>query len=194
MPRKRSWGPLGGSSSNFDGNRGILSTSIEDGYQVQVTLERNEDGRLVCSGLYINYTASQSAPSVPISSRFLQTLGLGEMLKEARAAYVDAGEVNNEMTHRRMKVIDEEIKDWTLPGSVGFEDKKYAALAYLYQEQIMVGNESPIAYLSELMKCDRETASSRVVEARKRGLLTKPKHGNVGGVLTKAGRKALEME
>ena len=194
MPRKRSWGPLGGSSSNFDGDRGILSTSIEDGYQVQVTLERNEDGRLVCSGLYINYTASQSAPSVPISSRFLQTLGLGEMLKEARAAYVDAGEVVNEMTHRRMKVIDKEIKDWTLTGSVGFEDKKYAALAYLYQEQIMVGNESPIAYLSELMKCDRETASSRVVEARKRGLLTKPKHGNVGGVLTKAGRKALEME
>jgi hypothetical protein len=44
------------------------------------------------------------------------------------------------------------------------------------------------------MKCDRETTSSRVVEARKRGLLTKPKHGNVGGVLTKAGFKALGME
>jgi hypothetical protein len=58
----------------------------------------------------------------------------------------------------------------------------------------MLGNDQPIAYLSELMKCDRETTSSRVVEARKRGLLTKPKHGNVGGVLTKAGLKALEME
>jgi hypothetical protein len=116
------------------------------------------------------------------------------MLKEARAEYVNVNEFGTDMTASRKKAILKEIQDWTLTGSYGFEDKKYASLAYLYQQQIMEGNESPIAYFSELMKCDRETASSRVVEARKRGLLTKPKHGNVGGVLTKAGRKALGME
>ena len=192
MAKNRSWGPTG--QSRFDGDRGTLYSDIGEGYEAEITLERNEDGRLVCSRLAIDYTASKSAPTVPISSRFLQTLGLGEMLKEAKEAYLDVGKFANDISDKQEKEIYKEIKEWTLTGSYGFEDKKYASLAYLYQEQVMVGNESPIAYLSELMKCDRETTSSRVVEARKRGLLTKPKHGNVGGVLTKAGLKALGME
>ena len=171
-----------------------MYSDIGDGYEAEITLERNEDGRLVCSRLTIDYTASKSAPTVPISSGFLQALGLGEMLKEAKEAYLDVKKFANDISDKQEKEIYKEIKDWTLTGSYGFEDKKYASLAYLYQEQVMVGNERPIAYLSELMKCDRETTSSRVVEARKRGLLTKPKHGNVGGVLTKAGLKALGMD
>ena len=192
MAKNRSWGPTG--QSKFDGDRGPLYSDIGDGYEAEITLERNEDGRLVCSRLAIDYTASKSAPTVPISSRFLQALGLGEMLKEAKEAYLDVGKFANDISDKQEKEIYKEIKEWTLTGSYGFEDKKYASLAYLYQEQVMVGNERPIAYLSELMKCDRETTSSRVVEARKRGLLTKPKHGNVGGVLTKSGLKALGME
>jgi len=192
MGKQRNWGPTG--SSFFKGDKGTLSASISDGYEVELTLERNEDGRLVCSRLLIEYTATKSAPAVPISSRFLQSLGLGEMLKESKEIYLDVGKFVGDRYDKEEKEIYKEIKDWQLTGSAGFEDKKYASVAYLYAEQIMLGNDQPIAYLSELMKCDRETTSSRVVEARKRGLLTKPKHGNVGGVLTKAGLKALGME
>jgi len=192
MARVRSWGPTG--QSNFDGKRGDVYSEIEDGYEVRVTLQRNEDGRLVCSRLELNYTASASAPTTPISSRFLQKLGFGELLREARETYVEFSKYNFDIYEDQEKEIYKEIKNWRLTGSAGFEDKKYSSLAFLYAEQIMLGNESPINYLSDLMKCDRETASSRVVEARKRGLLTKPKHGNVGGVLTKAGLKALGME
>ena len=194
MGKRRNWGPKQNERSNFDGDRGTLSVSIDDGYEAELTLQRNEDGRLVCSRLVLAYTASESAPTVPISSRFLQTLGLGEMLKEAKEIYLDVGKFVGERYEKEEKEVYKEIKEWQLTGSAGFEDKRYASVAYLYAEQIMLGNDQPIAFLSELMKCDRETASSRVVEARKRGLLTKPKHGNVGGVLTKAGLKALEME
>jgi len=192
MAKVRSWGPTG--SSFFNGDRGTVSADIGDGYEAEITLQRNEDGRLVCSRLAIDYTASKSAPTVPISSRFLQKLGIGEMLSEAKEIYLDVAKFVNEVSEEQEKKILKEIKSWTLTGAAGFEDKKYASVAYFYTEQIMLGNDQPIAYLSELMKCDRETASSRVVEARMRGLLTKPKHGNVGGVLTKAGLRALEME
>jgi len=192
MAKIRSWGPTG--SSFFDGDRGTVSADIGDGYEAEITLQRNEDGRLVCSRLTIDYTASKSAPIVPISSRFLQKLGIGEMLSEAKEIYLDVAKFVNEISTEQEKKILKEIKDWTLTGAAGFDDKKYAAIAYFYAEQIMLGNDQPITYLSELMKCDRETASSRVVEARIRGLLTKPKHGNVGGVLTKAGLRALEIE
>ena len=192
MAKVRSWGPIG--QTNFDGKRGDVYSEIEDGYEVRVTLQRNEDGRLVCCRLELNYTAATSAPTTPISSRFLQKLGFGELLKEARETYVEFSKYNFDIYEDQEKEIYKEIKNWMLTGPSGFEDKKYASLAFLYAEQIMLGNESPINYLSKLMKCDRETASSRVVEARKRGLLTKPKRGNVGGVLTKAGLRALEME
>ena len=192
MAKVRSWQPTDGPFA--DGERGTLSAGISDGYEAKITLQRNEDGRLVCSRLIIDYTASKSAPTVPISSRFLQKLGIGEMLSEAKEIYLDVAKFVNEISMEQEKKILKEIKDWTLTGAAGFDDKKYASVAYVYAEQIMLGNDQPIAYLSELMKCDRDTASSRVVEARIRGLLTKPKHGNVGGVLTKAGLKALEME
>jgi hypothetical protein len=192
MGKQRSWGPTG--SSFFNGDRGTLTADIGDGYEAEITLQGNEDGRLVCSRLTIEYTASKLAPAIPISSRFLQKLGLGEMLSEAKEIYIDVAKFVNEVTDEQEKIILKEVRDWTLTGAAGFEDTKYASVAYLYAEQIMLGNNQPIAYLGDLMKCDRETASSRVVEARKRGLLTKPKHGNVGGVLTKAGLKALGME
>jgi hypothetical protein len=192
MAKVRSWGPTG--SSFFNGDRGTLTADIGDGYEAEITLQGNEDGRLVCCRLTIDYTASKSAPAVPISSRFLQKLGIGEMLSEAKEIYVDVAKFVSEVTNEQEKRIIKEIKDWTLTGAAGFEDIKYASVAYIYAEQIMLGNDQPISYLSELMKCDRETASSRVVEARRRGLLTKPRHGNVGGVLTKAGLKALGME
>ena len=192
MAKIRTWRLNTSSFSN--GDRGTVSADIGDGYEAEITLQRNEDGLLVCNRLTIDYTASKSAPAAPISSRFLQKLGFGELLSEAKGIYIEIDKRKNKISSVQEKKILKEVKDWTLKGAVGFDDKKYASVAYFYAEQIMLGNDQPIAYLSELMKCDRDTASSRVVEARIRGLLTKPKHGNVGGVLTKAGLKALEME
>jgi hypothetical protein len=41
------------------------------------------------------------------------------------------------------------------------------------------------------LNSDRATTSSRVAEARNRGLLSKPKHGTFGGQLTAKGKKIL---
>jgi hypothetical protein len=44
---------------------------------------------------------------------------------------------------------------------------------------------------SEELNENRATISSRIVEARKRGLLSRPKYGSFGGRLTAKGKKAL---
>ena len=44
--------------------------------------------------------------------------------------------------------------------------------------------DNPITALAKFMNCEKSTASSRVMEARARGLLTKPKAGTFGGKLT----------
>jgi hypothetical protein len=55
------------------------------------------------------------------------------------------------------------------------------------------GLENPITALAENYKWDKNTASSRVMEARARDLLTKPKVGTFGGRLTKKAEHLLEL-
>ena len=119
-------------------------------------------------------------------------MGFGEILKSAREAYEDWAailiDVYQEMESER------ETKEWGYPGPVGHPDTKYAHLAFLYVSLVSKGKENPIDQLAQHMDCDRETASSRVAEARNRGLLTRPKQTIVGGKLTSKGKKLLEAK
>ena len=72
--------------------------------------------------------------------------------------------------------------------------EQYAALAWMYEKYVLTGNGQPIAELSKYMNSDRPTISTRVAEARNRGLLSKPKHGTFGGQLTAKGKKALGFD
>jgi len=67
------------------------------------------------------------------------------------------------------------------------------ALAWLYQKYVLTGNGQPIAEISKFMNSDRATTSTRVAEARNRGLLSKPKHGAFGGKLTTKAEKLLQL-
>ena len=89
--------------------------------------------------------------------------------------------------------IEREIEDWTAQGPDGFPDKKYAALAYLYVKFVKEGLENPIAAITETFGTDwdKNTWANRIVEARNRKLLTKPKAGRVGGKLTPKAEKVL---
>lgn len=158
-------------------------TETGDGYEITLTLQENEDGVIICSGIDIQYLDKQnSAPKNPINSRYFQTLGLGEALTAARETYSEfAGileEVYSEMD------IERSLNDWALLGNQGFPDEKYAEVAFMYLKYVKQGLENPITVLSETFGGDKNTWSSRVLEARSRGLLTKPKVGTFGGKLT----------
>ena len=170
-----------------------FSTQTGDGYEIELVLQENIDGAIVCSGISIQFQDSlKSAPKNPINSRYFQLLGLGEVLASAREAYAGWSEILNEV-YTEMDV-EKELDDWTTLGSQGFPDSKYAAVAYMYVKFVRQGLENPITALAESLGCDKNTASGRVVEARSRGLLTKPKVGNFGGRLTVKSEKLLGIK
>ena len=187
--KKIEWQPLQG---NFDGRASTLWANLDSGYEARITLTRNEDGVLVCTGLALTFDEKQGVPDIPINSRFFQTLGFGEMLIEARSVYVEFGEVVREV-YKDME-IEELLSDWTQLGPLGFTNEKYAAVAWKYEHYVMTVQENPVSALADFLKCDKATASSRILEARKRGLLTTPKVGNFGGRLTSKGMKLLGLE
>jgi hypothetical protein len=177
---------------NFDGGPNSLTTETADGMSITVTLQQNEDGVLVCSGLNIQVQDQSKAPANPINSRFFQLLGLGEILKSARTEYLLRGDFVEE-TYQDME-SEHQTRDWPYSGSAGHPDQKYAHLAYMYVRFVSLGKENPIDELAKHMNCDRETASSRIAEARNRGLLTRPIQGIVGGRLTSKAKKILGIK
>ncbi len=173
----------------FDGSRSTMKTQLPNGYQIDIALERNEDGVLICSSIYIDYPENKGIPNQSINSSFFQKLGFGELLMDARKAYLDWGGLRNEFDEEI--IVDELLRDWTQLGPSGFPAAKYAAIAWQYERFVMLGRENPVSALAEYLECDKTTASSRILETRKRGLLTKPKKGNFGGKLTTKGKKLL---
>ena len=174
------------------GEPATFTTQTSDGYEIAITLQENIDGVLVCSGLDIQFLKKElSSPANPINSRYFQLLGFGEILATARKAYVEWADILDEV-YTEMD-IEREIEDWTAQGPEGFPDKKYAALAYLYVKFIKEGLENPIAAIAEKFGADwdKNTWANRIVEARNRELLTKPKAGRVGGKLTRKAEIAL---
>lgn len=155
-----------------------------------LTLQENEDGVIVCSGISLQYlNAGNSAPSNPINSRYFQLLGLGEALTTARDTYAEWANILDEV-YSEMD-IERSLNDWTLLGNQGFPDSKYAEVAYMYLKYVSQGLENPITVLADTFGGDKNTWSSRVLEARTRALLTKPKVGTYGGKLTAKAEKLL---
>ena len=179
MAKKRDWGTPNG---HCDGRETTFTAENGDGYIISVTLQSNVDGVLVCSGVNIQYKDKSSSPNIPINSRFFQLLGFGEILNEVREYYIEFGNILDEV-YREID-LENQLKDWTALGPQGFPDEKYAAVAYMYMKFVREGLENPITALAEFMNCEKNTASSRVMEARARGLLSKPKVGTYGGKLT----------
>ena len=89
--------------------------------------------------------------------------------------------------------IESSLKDWSLLGNQGFPDSKYAEVAFMYLKFVSQGLENPVSALAEGFGGDKNNWSSRVLEARNRGLLTKPKSGNFGGKLTIKAEKLLPI-
>jgi len=192
VSRERDW-DWGFPDGHSDGRPTTYSTETEDGYSIAVTLQDNEDGVLVCSGLNIQFTEKATkAPLNPINSRYFQLLGLGEILSSVRKHYLEWGEELN-LIYTEID-IENTIKDWTGLGPQGFPDEKYAGVAYMYVKFVRQGLENPITALADYWHCDKNTASSRVLEARNRGLLTKPVAGTFGGKLTPRAEKLLGLK
>jgi len=168
-----------------------FTTETDDGYEISVTLQVNADGVLVCSGLDIQYKNKKLSPDRPINSRYFQLLGLGEILQSARQKYLELAGIINE-SYLDMDSA-RETQDWPYPGATGHTDEKYAYLAYMYVRFIELAKPNPIDELAQHMNCDRETAASRITEVRKRGLLTRPKQGVLGGRLTSKAEKLLDI-
>jgi hypothetical protein len=61
----------------------------------------------------------------------------------------------------------------------------------MYLKYVSQGLENPISVLAETFGGDKNTWSSRVLEARSRELLSKPRVGTYGGKLTSKAEKLL---
>ena len=172
----------------FDGSYSTITGELSDGYLIDVSLQRNEDGLLVCVGMNLRIESNQQINS-GINTRYLQELGIGRILNSAREAYVEAGGFLEGLSDFRES--EKQIKEWPNPGAKGHTDEKYAHLAKVYENTILRGSKNPIDEMAEYMNCERETAASRIAEARNRDLLTRPLQGQLGGRLTKKAERLL---
>ena len=188
----RDWDWLVGDGKPDVGQPTTFTTETDDGYEISVTLQVNEDGVLVCSGLNIKFKNKKLAPDRPINSRYFQLLGFGEILQSARKKYLELADILNE-GYLEMEA-ERETQDWPYPGATGHTDEKYAYLAYMYVRFIELAKPNPIDVLAQHMNCDRETAASRIAEVRKRGLLTRPRQGVLGGRLTSKAERLLGIK
>ncbi len=184
------WRAVG--EGNFDGHLSFLEAELDDGYLIEFGLEQNEDGILECHSFSLRWPEAKILPTNAITSRTFQLLGFGRLLTSARKAYPVWGDIVVEV-YEEIEV-EKLLKDWTAMGPVQIPDIQYAALAWKYEKYVLTGNGQPIAELSKFMDSDRATTSSRVAEARNRGLLSKPKHGTFGGQLTAKGKKVLGVQ
>lgn len=185
--KERNWSPIG--QGDFDGGLAHLESELEDGYIVRFGLQKNDDGVLECLSFSISWPENATHPSNSITSRTFQLIGFGNLLASARKAYPIYYEIVVD-TLNEMEV-DRILSEWTSYGPIQIPDLNYAALAWKYEKFINLGLNQPIAELSKFMNCDRATISTRVAEARNRGVLSKPKRGSFGGQLTAKGKKAL---
>ncbi len=177
----------------FDGRLSTMRAKLDDGYEITIGLQENEDGVLQCTSLEIKTLNEKKMPSASLNSRYFQTLGFGDILASARIAYgewrVVVGEAYEEIE------VDRLLDEWKSFGSTEIPDEYYAAIAWKYEKFVLLGLDNPTAALTEFLHpVDRATVSSRIVIARNRGLLTSPKTGTFGGKLTPKARKALGME
>ena len=188
---QREWNAVG-QAGYFNGGASTVTCNLPDGYTITITLEQNADGLLVAKGMSLKPTAGRE-PSNNISSKYFQTLGFGELLSEARKAYVEYANIVEDVYLKML--VEKLLADWPNTGAAKFPDAKYAAVAWKYENLLLNGSSNPVIDLAEIMGCeDRDTASVRIIEARSRGLLSRPTMGSFGGKLTARGRKILEME
>lgn len=184
---KLNWKPV--REGNFDGSLSYLAAELPDGYEIEIGMQVNDDGVLQCSSFKLSPTEFASPQENFINSRYFQLLGFGDVLISARKAY---GEWRNVIEEVYEEIeIDNLLQIWKSQGPTSIDDKYYAAIAWKYEKALMLGLENPITYLAEELKENRATISSRIVEARNRGLLSRPKYGSFGGRLTSKGKKAL---
>jgi hypothetical protein len=170
-----------------------MRAKLDDGYEITIGLQENEDGVLQCTSLEIKTLNDKKMPSTSLNSRYFQTLGFGDILASARIAYGEWREVVGE-AYEEIEV-DRLLDEWKSFGSTEIPDEYYAAIAWKYEKFVLLGLDNPTAALTEFLHpVDRATVSSRIVIARNRGLLTSPKTGTFGGKLTPKARKALGME
>ena len=177
----------------FDGRLSTMRAKLDDGYEITIGLQENEDGVLQCTSLEIKTLNEKKMPGTSLNSRYFQTLGFGDILSSARIAYGEWREVVTE-AYEEIEV-DRLLDEWKSFGSTEIPDEYYAAIAWKYEKFVLLGLDNPTAALTEFLHpVDRATVSSRIVIARNRDLLTKPKTGTFGGKLTPKARKALGME
>ena len=177
---------------HFNGQLSYVEAELPDGFKVTMGLERNEDGVLRCIDFKISLQEEAKHPAKHLNSRYFQTIGFGELLASARERYVSMWELVLEL--KTKDKVEALLDEWSANGPNIIADEYYAAIAYQYETYVMQGLENPITQLAEVLGENKATISSRIVEARNRGLLTKPKYGSFGGRLTTKGKKALGIE
>ena len=170
------------------GDPAQMSRVLEGGWVLRVTVEAGRDNTLVFGRIEIE-PVDPSAQSRGITSTMLSGLRIGKLLREARGTYWEMLSIVRE--------AEDDSPDWSAwtrhPGARGHSDALYAELASVYVHEVQAGDTRPIQTVARYMKCTAATANTRIAEARKRGLLTAPISGRVGGRLTDTAKRLLGL-
>jgi hypothetical protein len=164
-----------------------LERQVGGGWVLRAEVRRNKENRYVFASLGILPPKTGYVPESGITSLVWRSVNIGQLLDEARQVIEDFYLMDQiEDAHH---FLDE--TDWSRPGPVGHPDLLYARLALSYEDLASAGVRAPLKVLADQMHCSRATANTRIAEARRRGLLTAPTSGRVGGQLTPKARQLL---
>jgi hypothetical protein len=116
-----------------------------------------------------------------LTGKVVRDLPLGEFIQRARASLGQSGAESPRSLKRPSDVslapfLEKKARDRT--------DRDFAELALEYVMRIQEGDRRPAASLAATFGGSANTWSNRILEARKRDLLTAVSRGEAGGMLT----------
>jgi hypothetical protein len=169
-----------------------IKRNHKSGADVVMTMQKNEDDNLVCTGLKIYFPKGKFNESHPVNSRFFQKLGFGGLLTEARMEYTERFLVEGDVIPKLRTLLT--LSKWQ-KGSGASNDSLYAGLAYLYAQRAEMFSLNVAKLLSEDMSVPLSTTKERIRKAREKGFLSKPGKGlNGQGKVTDKAIQLLEKE
>lgn len=155
-------------------------TRLEGGWLLGLRLVRRAGRHEVVEAQFLSFQAEGAG----LSTGFLRTVPLGQIIDAARAHAAEVAEViSGEAAARLFELLEPWRRD-ARTSDVTRDETSYAALVARYVELVSRGDRKPADTIGKELGMSAVTVSQRVREARQRGLLTDAPPGKPGGDLT----------
>ena len=195
-------GGTGGGSGPKPSGEGESTHALSAGEGWEVVIHLGEQaGQSIVREMRIYGSADkeqsgEQAPKGGLTTSVLRSLPLARLAEQARQerAYRLAAMEDYYSDEQGGLTDEERAESLRRPGPRGRTPGFYAVLAQRYLAVVRAGHRGPVKLLAEEYGVPVRTMETRIGEARKRGILTKPSPGKPGGELTPEGLGFLEYE